>query len=105
MKPLLTALAVTTLATALPSVADAAPWQSINQRQENLYQRIEQGVASGALTRREARDLRGRFAALERKEAYFRRDGLDPRERAVLNRDFDALSGEVRAEKHDGQYR
>ena len=37
---------------ALP--AAAAPWQSINQRQANLEQRIDRGVRTGRLSRVEA---------------------------------------------------
>jgi ABC-type microcin C transport system permease subunit YejB len=89
-----------------PAAAQAAPWQSINQRQANLDQRIDQGVRSGALTRPEAQRLRSELASLDRLEARYRAShGLDARERADLDRRFDQLAAQVRMEKHDAQRR
>ena len=56
-----------------PAGYQSAQWQTINQRQANLYNRIEQGVRSGALNRAEATRLRNEFAALNRLEANYRR--------------------------------
>src|SRR5689334_2986802 len=104
------AMSLTAVAAVLaiaPAAAQAAPWQSINQRQANLDQRIDQGVRSGQLTRQEARRLRGELASLDRLEMHYRRTGggLDPRERADLEHRFDQLSQQVRFEKHDFQRR
>jgi hypothetical protein len=90
-----------------PAAAQAAPWMSINQRQANLEQRIDQGVRSGELTRREAVRLRSEFGSLNRLEARYRRSGgrLDMRERADLDRRFERLSAQVRSQKHDYQRR
>jgi hypothetical protein len=85
--------------------ASAAPWQSINQRQANLYNRIEQGVRNGSLTRQEASQLRGRFVALNNLEARYRRGGLTMWERRDLDQRFDALSASIRWQRHDGQDR
>ena len=60
---------------ALP--AAAAPWQSINQRQANLEQRIDRGVRTGRLSRVEASRLRTEFRALNRLEARYRATGRD----------------------------
>lgn len=91
----------------LSAPASAAPWQSINQRQVNLQSRIDQGVRSGALTRAEARDLRTRFATLNRLEASYRRSrpGLTARERTDLDRRFDQLSRSIRVQQNDRQQR
>lgn len=107
MKRILVSLAAATVAlTAMPTVASAAPWQSINARQDRLYNRIEQGVRSGALTRREAQSLRAQFMRLNSLEAQYRRsNGLSQWERRDLDRRFDALSRSIRWEKHDGQNR
>ncbi|MEP6784376.1 MAG: hypothetical protein ABI898_01400 [Sphingomonadales bacterium] len=107
MKRILVSLAATAVAiTALPTAASAQAWQSINARQERLYNRIEQGVRSGALTRREAQNLRGQFAQINRLEGQYRRSsGLSLSERRDLDRRFDALSRSVRTEKHDRQDR
>ena len=100
-------IAATAALTALPVAADAAPWMSVNQRQANLERRIDQGVRSGQLTRREAHRLRHEFARLNRLEHYYRRTGggLSMRERADLDRRFDRLSAQVRYQKHDYQRR
>jgi hypothetical protein len=92
---------------AVPTSASAQRWQSINQRQANLYHRIEQGVRNRALTRAEANRLRRRFIALDRLEARYRRSrpGLTAWERRDLNRRFDALSRSVRVQRHDRQRR
>ena len=106
MKTLLLSLtAPALLLAAIPTAASAAPWQSINARQDRLYQRIDQGVRSGALNRREAARIRTRFVQLERVERDYRRNGLTRNERADLDRRFDALSAQVRWEKHDRQHR
>ena len=78
-------------------------WQSINQRQANLDRRIDQGVRNGALSRREAINLRTQFRQIALLEAQYRRSGrgLDNRERADLDRRFDRLSAMIRMERND----
>lgn len=101
-------LAITAAAAlAIPGAASAQRgYQSINQRQENQFQRIEQGVRSGALTRGEARRLRGEFRSLDRLEGRYRAsNGLSAGERRDLDRRFDRLSRRIRSEKHDRQDR
>jgi hypothetical protein len=92
---------------ALPVAAEAQRWQPINQRQANLYNRIEQGVRSGALNRAEAGRLRTEFRNLNSLEYRYRRSGggLSAGERNDLNRRFDALSARVYTQKHDRQHR
>lgn len=93
-----------TAAMAAPAAAPAfQAWQSINARQARLDARIDQGIRSGALTRREAAGLRAEFNALMRLEAQYRRSrpGLTLAERRDLDRRFDALSARIRIEKHD----
>lgn len=76
-------------------------WQSINQRQVQLDRRIDQGIRTGSLSRREASRLRGEFNSLARLEASYRRGGLSSWERADLDRRFDRLEAQVRYERHD----
>jgi Spy/CpxP family protein refolding chaperone len=106
-RTLMSLAAVAALAGAIPAVADAAPWQSINQREANLNQRIEQGMRNGSLTRPEAMRLRADMRRLERLEGQYRhsRPGLTNSERRDLERRFDALSARVFSEKHDFQNR
>ncbi|CAN5496880.1 hypothetical protein BH10PSE4_BH10PSE4_34940 [soil metagenome] len=106
MKRTLLALAALAAVSAAPLAAQAAPWQSVNQRQTNLEQRINQGVRSGELNRREADRLRGEFRSISRLEASYRRsNGLSMRERADLDARFDRLSRQVMSQKHDRQDR
>ena len=108
MKRLLIAATILSAATvSLPSAASAQAWVNINQRQANLDRRIDQGIRSGALTRREAINLRGEFRTLVNLEARYRRTGrgLDNRERYDLNRRFDRLSARIYVNKRDRQNR
>jgi Ni/Co efflux regulator RcnB len=108
MKRLIISLAaISTVLSAAPLAASAAPWQSINQRQANLERRIDQGVRTGELNRREAFRVRREFQRIERLEVQYRRSGgrLTPYERAELDRRFDRLSQQVYAQKHDDQVR
>jgi hypothetical protein len=102
------ALAAAGLALAgAPAIATASPWQSINQRQANMNQRINQGIRSGALNRSEASRLRSRFANLNRLEYRYRHSGggLTMWERRDLDHRFDMLSRSIRLQKNDRQMR
>lgn len=95
-------------AAAAPAFAQGprpSDWQPLAQRQDNIERRIDEGVRSGQLTRREARSLHEQFNGLLRLEARYRRDGMNPRERAELERRYDALSDRIRFEKHDDERR
>lgn len=105
-KLLLSMTALATLATGVAATpAAAAPWQNINQRQANLYNRIEQGVRNGSITRGEAERLRGRFVALNNLEQRYRRNGLTAWERRDLDQRFNSLSRDIRWQRHDNQNR
>lgn len=98
-KIILSITAVTALAAAaLPAVASA---QSINQRQDRLEMRIEQGQRNGSLNRQEARRLKIELRETQRLEHRYRRDGLSRWERADLDRRFDQISAQIRYERHD----
>jgi Ni/Co efflux regulator RcnB len=92
---------------ALPTAASAqAGWQSINQRQQNLDRRIDQGVRNSALNRNEAQRLRGEFRALNQLENRYRRsNGLSQFERRDLEARFNALSARIRIQRNDRQGR
>jgi hypothetical protein len=104
-KLLIGVLAASTLATAaLP--AAAAPWRSVNQRQAEIYYRIDMGVRKGTLTRAEAYQLRRRFNDIARLEYRYRRThGLQAWERRDLDRRLNALAISVNRQKHDYQRR
>jgi hypothetical protein len=86
---------------AVPTVASAQGWQSINARQANLDRRIDVGIRNGQLSRREATQLRSQFRDLARLEQRYRAGGLSNWERQDLNRRFDVLSAKVRYERRD----
>lgn len=95
-------------AAAAPAFAQGprpSDWQPLSQRQDNIEHRIDDGIRSGQLTRREARSLRDQFHDLLRLEDRYRRDGLNPRERADLERRYDALSDRVRFDRHNDDLR
>jgi hypothetical protein len=88
-----------------PMAANAAPWQNINQRQQQLDKRIDQGVRNGALNRNEASRLRVEFRQIAQLENRYHAGGLSMRERADLDRRFDALSAKIRIQKNDRPHR
>ncbi|MEZ0243245.1 MAG: hypothetical protein ACAH11_07710, partial [Sphingomonas sp.] len=82
-------------------------WQNINARQNRIENRINQGIRSGAITRREAVQLRAQFRAIANLEARYRasRPGLTMAERRDLDRRFDALERSIRIQKSDNDHR
>lgn len=76
-------------------------WQNISQRKYQLDRRIDQGERNRQLSRREASRLRSELNALVHLERSYMRGGLSYRERAELDRRYDRLSMQVRAERRD----
>jgi hypothetical protein len=77
------------------------PIRAIDARQQMLLDRIERGVETGQLTRREAWMLRTQYNDISRLEARYRWNGLSGWEVADLNRRLDALSQNVRMARRD----
>lgn len=94
-------------AATIPAASAQQGWWGINQRQAQLDQRIDRGVRSGQLNRREAARLRAEFRGLVNLEYRYRRSapGLTRWERQDLDRRFDALARRIRWERRDWQYR
>lgn len=68
----------------------------IDNRQENIGQRIEQGVRSGRLTRPEARRLQRQERDIARTEASFKRDGeVTQKERQQLRNALARLNNDL----------
>ncbi|PZQ59546.1 MAG: hypothetical protein DI570_15685 [Phenylobacterium zucineum] len=104
--PLTAALALTAGAAAAQPYGygagyDRGGWTPIERRLERLDHRIDQGVRSGQLTRREADRLRDQFYGVARLEARYSRNGLSNWERQDLDRRFDQLSRQIRWERSD----
>lgn len=78
----------------------------VNQRQRRQDRRIDGGVFSGELTRREFLRLEKEQYQIEREEARARRDGvLTPRERAELQRELNQASRHIYRAKHNNRDR
>ena len=78
--------------------------RDINARQERLRHRLDRGIESGRLTRREAESLRHELREIRRLERLFRAShGLNPREIAILDDRLYRLERRMRAEMRDDQ--
>ncbi|MFZ3485487.1 hypothetical protein [Sphingomonas sp. 3-13AW] len=90
-------------ATALPTAASAAPWQNVNQRQTSIERRIDQGIRTGQLDRREAVRLRTELRQISQLENRYRRSGggLSVSERRDLDQRLDRLAARTQVQKHD----
>ncbi len=76
----------------------------IDQRQAEQEKRIAQGVASGALTTKEADQLRKREAKIQADKVAAQADGkVTAKERRKLTREQDHASRAIRRQKHDRQ--
>lgn len=77
-----------------PAYSGGTP--GIDNREFQISQRIEEGVRSGRISEREARRLHRREREIERREAYFKSDGVvTQQERSELRHELDALRDEV----------
>lgn len=88
------------------AVSMAGP-RGINHREYREQQRINQGIRSGELTRREATRLEEGMAKIRTDERFARMSGggISPRERARLEREMNRESRGIYRQKHDGQDR
>jgi hypothetical protein len=97
---LLAALAVAMTA---PAFADTPRFDA---RQQHQRERIENGVQSGELTRRETRRLAAGQVHLNRVERRVEADGVvTARERARLQHEANQQSRRIHRQKHDAQNR
>ena len=116
-KLLIPALAVAVASAALPAAAqsydrhgpsyghgyeqDYRGWNPISQRKHNLDRRIDRGIQTRQLSRREASRLQDELNSLVRLERSYMRGGLTRWEREDLDRRYDRLSAKVRYERND----
>ena len=106
MKTMILTLAGAAVAlVSLAGAANAAPQRPIPQRAAAMSMRIDQGVRSGTLSRREAARLHQRLATLRLRARHDRRGGMTFREHSRLDRRFAALGANIHAQKHDVRYR
>lgn len=98
--------AVVALVLSLPVLALAqANTPRVDERQANQERRIDQGIASGSLTQREANRLDRGQQRVDNMENRAKSDGVvTRRERAQLHRAQDRQSERIYAQKHDRQH-
>ena len=90
-------------AAAVPVSAQTAT-PGADARQERQQQRIDQGVASGELTQREANRLERQQDRIQGMEEKAKADGVvTKQERKQLNRAQNRASRNIAREKHDRQ--
>ena len=91
---------------ALPAFAQTTSTPRIDQRQKNQQQRIDQGVKSGELNRKEAERLQKGQARIQKMENKATADGkVTAKERAKIEKAQDRESKRIYREKHDKQTR
>jgi hypothetical protein len=108
LKTTLAAFTLSLVSAAAFAQAASAPAATpgIDKRQANQEQRIDQGVASGQLTKREAHRLEREQNAVNRAEGKAKADGtVTAQERKQLHRMQDHASKDIRHQKHDAQHR
>lgn len=98
--------ALAALSLVLPTLAFAQAYTpGVDQRQANQERRIEQGVASGSLTPREANRLERGQQHVQNMENRAKADGVvTPGERARMQHAQDVQSRRIYAQKHDRQH-
>jgi hypothetical protein len=103
-KLLLLVATATTLIAGIAAANDQTP--RADRREARQHARIHQGVKSGELTRREARNLRAGQRHVDRMEARAKSDGkVTPRERARLHRAQNHQSHKIWRKKHNARER
>jgi hypothetical protein len=108
IQTLIAALALTVGASAFAQTPvapkDPLATPKIDQRQVNQQKRIDQGVASGALTPKETANLEKREAKIASDKAAAQADGkVTKAERRKLKREENRASAAIKRQKHDGQ--
>ena len=109
IRHLLLAAALCTGAMGLAQAATTAPADPtatprIDKRQANQQKRIDQGIASGSLTQKEADRLKAEQARHARAEEKAKADGVvTMKERARLNARENRSSKHIARQKHDRQ--
>lgn len=89
---------------ALPALAQTAT-PGVDQRQANQQQRIDQGVASGELNKKEAARLEKGQEKVQRMEDKAKADGtVTPAERRRIEREQNRQSRRIAKQKHDRQH-
>lgn len=104
MKNMKIVTAAVIAAFAFPVYAQTTSTPRIDQRQANQEQRIQQGVKSGELNKKEAARLEKGQAKVQRMETKAMADGkMTKKERTAIEKEQDRQSRKIKREKHDKQ--
>lgn len=104
MKRLLSiaAVALVTSGFFAPAANAQSFWNNnINMSQAQLQSRVNMGIRTGALSRREANDLQNKLNRFSDLERSMRRNGLSFKERNVLNAQLSRLSADINRQLSD----
>lgn len=107
MKSILTVAALATVLAGVTTTSFAGTCDpGVNARQNNQRARIQQGVRSGELTRRETRKVAETQRDVRQLERAYKSDGrLTAAERADLHHEQNQASRQIYRQKHDAQKR
>jgi hypothetical protein len=106
MPKTVSALAAALLSIGAFSAFAGAETPRIDQRQANQEQRIDKGIASGELTRREARRMDRQQNRIDKAENAAKSDGVvTATERRGLTKAQNSTSRHIYRQKHDAQDR
>jgi hypothetical protein len=98
-----TILAIASLG-AFAQAAGPAATPRVDQRQANQEKRIDQGIASGELNKRETRRLEKEQSAINKAEDRAKADGtVTKAERRRLHKMQNHASKDIHRQKHDAQ--
>jgi hypothetical protein len=99
-----TTLGIACLGAFAQAASSPAATPGIDKRQANQEKRIDQGVASGQLNKRETRRLERQQAAINKAEDKAKADGtVTKAERRRLHKAQDQTSRNIHRQKHDAQ--
>jgi len=102
MKRIILTAASILFATSWSLAQTATP--AINQTQQTQEQRINQGIKSGEVTRKEAEKLEAEQAQIQRKKKVAKSDGtVTPKEKAKIKKKQKRASKKIHHHKHDAQ--
>lgn len=97
-------LALASIGAFAQAASGAAATPRVDQRQANQEQRIDKGIASGELNRRETRRLQKEQNVIDRAENRAKSDGtVTKAERRRLHKMQKHAGKDIRHQKHDAQ--
>ena len=106
MKVISSLLSGVVLCAALAPMTSIAAPRQVNQRLENQQDRINQGIKSGELTRKEAGNLEAKDARIKNNERFDRKQDngkLTPADRKSLNKQLNKASRNIYRDKHNNK--